>query len=526
MGRTFIRLVAHGGAHVRRASVATLLAFSCAVGSRLGPPAPDDLERQRLSSAARIAVHITVVGSMPLRLLTSPATHLVRTVRQMLHLPLVVLYDPDPEISIADIPSDIFAEDIFVAIPSLRIMVASGSPIDRLYAWVGFRERFDSGNHGVQAAKLLVRKVATIHFAVTQRIRSGHILWADSDVEFLRPLDAAFFDFIQRYDVAYVPFKGPGGFAARDFTRGYADGCWWVESGVMALAVNEHAAALAAAAVELYEGGLLRLWDRCRVNLHGNEDDKPLCPQFVRSSLYANDVYIWSIVTHLAGYAATEATRSALTGAVCCLDKLSLLRRPATQGWFPFHTSTLRKGETNFTAPWRLDYYAAHHIVGDGALTQQYRAAIQQNVSLAMRKARSGTTSVVPRVKDPALLSSSVNISAWRARPWNASAEDVVPLLPRIALCGCTHSPQATHVRATILRDPCPQHGAHTPHKRTWQRDLSTVTPKRTHLAQSQLSSPLLTRFTVGRMQEAARAARASLLARGMQHQHRAVANR
>ena len=463
------------------------LTFACARGRAPNPALPSDTETRRLVAAALSGLDITVVTSMPLRMLVEP-NYLVRSVRDVLHLELFVLYDPDPDISISLIPSWIQAQDLFQAVPAIEIMMRRGSPIDRMYAWLGRKEKFDRGSGNILAAKLLLRKVAAIHYALTRRVRSGHVLWADSDVQFVRPFDSAFVNFISRFDFAYVPFKGPGRYAPRNFTGGLSDACWWIESGVMTFRVNSRTAAFAAAAVELYEGGLLRLWARCReVSRSSGLPPRlgrparvamrsPACPKFIASNLYGNDIYIWSMLAHLVGSGAK------LPQTVCCLEGLADSKKKFTQGWFSFHTNTLREGETPFTSSWRLDRYAYHHITSKGAL------------SLRMQDLKG-------KGRDPLLHASSLNASEWQLEPWDSESPGTIPMRPRIATCGCHPTstrplnPRQFMMARVATRDPC--RGPYSKIQNGGQefiRIWNTLVENRTHRATWQRGSSLAKR--------------------------------
>ena len=453
---------------------------------RLKPTRPSQSEQERLvrEASARAAIDVTIVSSMPLAQLVSTETVLIRSVREVLRMRLMVLYDPDPTISTSRIPDGVEAIDLFQAVPALELMTRTGSPIDRLYGWLGFREKMDNGATPKMPAKLLVRKVVAVHYVLTHRVLTGHVLWCDSDIEFVRPLDPRFQSFISKYDFTYMPFKGPGRYAPTGYTEGFADPCWWVESGLMVFAANARAAAITAAAVELYEGGLLRLWDRCgRVGFSstgftGQILYKPRfvdrlepgkCPAFVASHLHANDIYVWSIVAHLIGTQRSgfDPSETGLSGTVCCLEGLLQPgHAPVTQGWISSQTNTLDENETAYTSEWRLDYYAVHHIVTKGALTLQNRADLAHSSA-------------------PELLKGSVNTSWWQQRRWDSHSHHptVVPLKPRIAKCGCqarlpstlrseaTSPAQNEHhthrLRKVMVNDMCKGFGRTVP--RLWQ---------------------------------------------------------
>ena len=161
-----------------------------------------------------------LVSSMPLADLvtTDPCRcHLVCSARDFT-MPLHVLYDPDPTIELSQIPSSVVAQNLFEAVPALEVLMRPGSPIDRFYAIRGYSEPYNGKfkwdlktTTALIEGKLLVRKVAAINYVVSRETRTGsnkYVIWADNDVRFMRPVDAAFFGFVSRFDVTYIPFKG------------------------------------------------------------------------------------------------------------------------------------------------------------------------------------------------------------------------------------------------------------------------------------------------------------------------------
>ena len=357
---------------------------------------------------------------MPLRNLVTPRNTLVTSCRRM-GLPLYVLYDPDPQVDLRGkqrLPDGVHAEDIFAAMPGLLAMMQPGSAIERWHANHGSWEPFEGSmkkSHGVLAAKLLVRKVATIYYVLARLVRARlTLLWADQDVTFERPPDARFAAFVRSVDVAYVPFRAPKGhprFDPRSFaSSSLVDASWRVESGLMSFAPNGRSLALAAAAVELYEGGMERIASRCAAA----KRRKQPCPAYVTNNLYLNDVYVWALLLHLVGAglrfqpSATAASSVPAPPPCCCLDY------NLTQGWFAFHTSTLTPLATNFTSPFNLSDYATHRLLGPYSMRRTGRV----------------------KESDPTLLFASLNYSRLLTRqPAGGSAER------RIARCGCSDRP-------------------------------------------------------------------------------------
>lgn len=366
---------------------------------------------------------------MPLQQLASQPT-IVRTCLQ-LALSLLVLYDPDPMRTVPSFPDGVEVENLFQAIPQLRAYMQSGSPIERFYAFRATHRRpletFEHKIPKLQAGKLLVRKVAAIHYAISKELRRGGriatVIWCDADVGFTHAPDALFFAFASRVDVAYVPFKGAGSSARRGFSTGF-DGAWYVESGLMAFAVNQRSLAFVASALELYEGGMLRLLELyCSETSDSSEST---CPKWMNNNLYFNDIYIWSMVAHLAGIGVR------VPKAVCCLDY------DVTQGWLPFHTSTLQPSEHPLAANFSFTYYAFHRIASaSGSWTARLSGALGRSSSSPTSATPPSSKKAWPPGIDDQLAWSNVWSIAWNRYAWNTT-EVGIPLEPRLARCGCT----------------------------------------------------------------------------------------
>ena len=148
---------------------------------------------------------------------------------------------------------------------------------------------------------------------------------------------------------------------------------------------NRRALSLAASAVEMYEGGLLRLVQRCGAAKHLKLDERErVCPQWMTAWLYPNDIYVWAVLLRAAH------ARIDLRGDICCLDT------GLTQGWLPWHTSAqLWPAHNHFTAPFSLDEYARHELAGP-----------------VSRVTHLGSNATRP--KEPALQIKGLNLSAYR----------------------------------------------------------------------------------------------------------------
>ena len=364
------------------------------------------LQQRRASASVRAsrpyaelvaASSCVLVSSMPLRkLVEARAGRLVKSAVR-LGLPLWVLYDADPDVAsaaLSALPANVRAEEIFGAIPRLHLLMRPGrSPIEEFAALRSSWEPLGGSAkniHGLVYMKLLVRKVATIHHAlsilVAERATTtgAHggappqtVVWADEDVGFVRPWDAQLLQFARSVDVAYVPLQAPKGnpkFKPHyNFShRGLAEPKWVVESGIMTFGVNARTHTLAAAAMEAYEGGLLRLARHCasvkrRSACKRGEDAMDsqkeqracACPEWVTSMLYCNDIYVWALLVRMAAFRYHRAEAQ-----LCCLRGGHGFFN-LTQGWLPWHTSVhLQPSQLPFTAPFSLDSYALHKLRG------------------------------------------------------------------------------------------------------------------------------------------------------------------
>ena len=194
---------------------------------------------------------------------------------------------------------------------------------------------------------------------------------------------------------------------------------WRIESGVMTFATNRRAVRFAATAVELYEGGMLSLWNAANTSTGGagrmpQADDainhEANVRKMVEANLFFNDVYIWAQVAHLAG------TGTRVTGAACCLDY------GVTQGWLAGHTSSHRANMTPISSPWSLDYYVHHFTHAAGSIERQ------RNFKDSNKH-------------PPNILARNIDYDMWRGvgvHEWNTRTKGV-PLDPRVARCGCRY---------------------------------------------------------------------------------------
>ena len=442
-----------------------------------------------------------LVTSMPLGLLAIPPdatrkNHLLRTAAPM---PLFVLYDPDPAFDaaavVASLPPTVLAEDLFALEPRLETLMQNGSAIERWYGLQGFREpNFKSSF--LQTGKLLVRKCAAIALTL-RRVgpRCSLVVWADTDVEFKRPLDAAFVAWASQHEFAYTPLPG-NGYHKRQWSqpdrafaldKAYATHDHWIiESGFMTFVPNQCTRRLASAAVELYEGGLLALAAHCglvdgdsHLRFPFRDRGSHACPLRVARNLFINDVFVWSLLARLA-----EGQFAAPPGFACCL----CADRNATYGWFAYEDrlAPARPGHPR-VSPFSLQpHYIVHHTFNDGAFNlrfhsskQHFQTSLRQgavhNVTCTAANASKCTdhtllsTTFNPYTPsaDPRLLAANVDRAYWRNKSWD-SPELGMRLAPRVAACACTHDAHADPAKTVF----CQYRGRGT-HLRAYLRHCS-----------------------------------------------------
>jgi len=410
---------------------------------------------------------VVLVSSMPLAKLVRPRPDGLVESSRRLGLPLWVLYDPDPSLAplLVALPTQVRAQQIFEAIPELNRLMAPGtSPIEEAAALTSSWEPLGGSAkkiHGLVYLKLLVRKVATIHYALRTLHAAAEeaggggggggadsspprlsgssphrqlLLWADEDVQLVRAWDARLLRWAAQRDVSYVPLQAPTGnprFNPKfNFSRqGMADPRWVVESGVMAFGVGRRTVTLAAAAMEMYEGGLLRIGSHCSavkrkpcadaIDAGGGvaNASECRCPPWVGLQLYPNDIYVWGLLLRAAHH------RHPLAAQLCCLSGSAsgdffALR----QGWLPWHTSRqLRPEATPLTAPFSLDEYAQHRL----------RGPLSERAWLPGKEAKLSSDRASHLT--PGLTYASLNRSAYARRPKRLRGR----WEPAVATCGC-----------------------------------------------------------------------------------------
>ena len=345
----------------------------------------------RIKGRAHAAANtgFTIVSSMPLRMVVSPEPQRLVATCLALSLPLLVVHD-GPDASLVPpvrIPKGVHAVNLFEVMPTMRLLTNSGSPIDDFYAARGTAEPFEINlkRHGIASGKLLVRKVAAMAYTVALAMHGGSsvaadtrvVLWVDADVQFLKAPDARFLAFAERHDVSYIPFVSRRELAptSHQRLRGEKPSVvhellhegWRLDSGLMAFPTRANGLGLISAALDLYKGGLLRMWRKCRQLSQLKENGLQECPSWLTRNLYMNDVYVWALLLHAAAHAAhTGSLPKFIASELSAFNATTL-----SQGWFaydyskqkPNFISFAEPNATPFTSPFDLREYIVHHIL-------------------------------------------------------------------------------------------------------------------------------------------------------------------
>ena len=213
---------------------------------------------------------------------------------------------PDPNPAQPPGAMSVCKSNLFEAEPQLLPLMRTGSLIEQFYCKFGAREPLQ-GAIAYQTGKTLVRKVAAVHHALRTLPLGTRVVWSDFDAIVLQQLEGSpFDDFVSQYDLTYIPM--------RTKNLNSKTPMFIVESGVMAFTVSERSRALAAAAMELYAGGMLSLKRSCSA-----AGWKGACsPVWLQGNTFLNDVYVWTILLHALLHNSTvfDAHAPSLTGAV------------------------------------------------------------------------------------------------------------------------------------------------------------------------------------------------------------------
>ena len=315
-----------------------------------------------------------IVSSMPLRMVITPEPQRLVATCLALSLPLIVVHDgtdgslPSP----LQIPDGVHTVNVFDVVPTMHLLTSDGSPIDAFYAARGTAEPFEKNlmRHGIASGKLLVRKVGAMAYALalamhgSAGIPSGArvVLWADADVQFLKRPDDAFLHFALQHDVSYIPFVKKEDLVQKAVRRELLHDGWRLDSGLMAFRVGANSLGFISAALDLYEGGLLRLWRRCK-----RRTGERACPTWLTRNLYMNDVYVWALLLHASAHTASGGDLPHFVASELQAFNASSL----SQGWFAYDGSRQRfklitfasPAATPFTSPFELRDYICHHIL-------------------------------------------------------------------------------------------------------------------------------------------------------------------
>jgi hypothetical protein len=220
---------------------------------------------------------IVAITSAPRRFLESRETYTLwdRVNGGAMTMPLV-FYSEERNNS-AFSPECTCTIDIFKAEPWLDDFInAASTPTSALYHNISKYIR--TGHRHSSSPTFLVRKVAALNHAV-HALRDGTVLvWVDVDCMFMSPPDDQFLYFVRSHDIstiARLPVETTN-----------------LETGVIALVVNEKTRRLMRRAVELYRWGMIDISAQCAaMNGTARRLHQPVC-----SSITLNDV---SIFKHL-----------------------------------------------------------------------------------------------------------------------------------------------------------------------------------------------------------------------------------
>ena len=235
--------------------------------------------------------------------------------------PLVVFHESEWEEAHGRQPLDVSAAstarnisacwiDTFVAEPWLWA-VSSRDPssgIEAYHAFAGDKEPFARLGSG-RLSKLLCRKVAAIHHAVSHSPDGTLVVWVDIDVSTVRPLDHRFAKWARKRDVSYIPFRHSSHQTAfakhQPATDVVADGQWRIESGIFVLHVSHVTRIFVAVATEYYRFRMNWLVRHC---LQEGVRKRTCSYDWLAHNTYFNDIFVYSLLLH-ADLSGDEARR-------------------------------------------------------------------------------------------------------------------------------------------------------------------------------------------------------------------------
>ena len=162
--------------------------------------------------------------------------------------------------------------------------------------------------------------------------------------------------------------------------------------------------------------------------------------------IFSNDIFSWALVGHMLYQRNHPSHPSNNTQSwLCCLNSWT------SQGWFSFHTTTLQPNATAFTSSFSLDRYFHHHTVKDGSLSSRIFTHLD-DVAADKLKAKGAAAAAATGKRwddrgfrlpstDPLLIAKGfkgrrARDSYWYDVRWDDQTKGV-PILPRIARCGC-----------------------------------------------------------------------------------------
>mmetsp|Transcript_1326 Transcript_1326/g.4135 ORF Transcript_1326/g.4135 Transcript_1326/m.4135 type:complete len:461 (+) Transcript_1326:197-1579(+) len=214
--------------------------------------------------------------------------------------------------------------DIFKAVPSL--LQETLNPESGINKFLDFAKAFEPFSQPMKfkANHLLIRKLASIYYAINVLPEESIVLWLDSDVTFEREVDHELRKYVQSNDISYIPVyhkkKQPGLNFAHIPELSFKSGDWWVETGVFSVKVSIVTRLFFQRILELYSGDLERIARSC---VYDTESDcRKICSRKeVYKNLYMNDIFLISLLMH-----------SAIHKHMCILQYSELLS--ISHGWF------------------------------------------------------------------------------------------------------------------------------------------------------------------------------------------------
>ena len=291
--------------------------------------------------------------------------------------------------------------DIFKAVPSL--LQETLSPESGINKFLDFAQAFEPFSQPMKFKQnhLLIRKIASIFYAINVLPEGSVVLWLDSDVTFESAVDQNLRSYVQSNDISYIPVyhrnSQPGLNFARVPESSFKLGDWWVETGIFGVKVSNITRLFLRRICELYSGDLEKIAKLC---LNGSESHcHKICGRKeVYKNLYMNDIFVISLLMH-----------SAIHKHMCILHYPEL--QSISHGWFSAPSQKcffqierdknimLKYPHPNFcprtiygsmnvphVSPFPIFKYFMHHMGNTGNLREKLRNKTKIEDWLTLRK--------------------------------------------------------------------------------------------------------------------------------------------